>query len=83
LKIVIVGGVAAGPKAAARARRLDPEASITILEQGKYISYSACGLPYLISGEIPDIKHILASPVRKSRPSIAPGSSSRPWIWPP
>jgi NADPH-dependent 2,4-dienoyl-CoA reductase/sulfur reductase-like enzyme/rhodanese-related sulfurtransferase len=63
LKIVIVGGVAAGPKAAARAQRLDPEASITILEQGKYISYSACGLPYLISGEIPDIKHILASPV--------------------
>jgi NADPH-dependent 2,4-dienoyl-CoA reductase/sulfur reductase-like enzyme/rhodanese-related sulfurtransferase len=63
IKIVIVGGVAAGPKAAARARRCDPQASITILEKGKYISYSACGLPYLISGEIPDIKHILASPV--------------------
>ncbi len=63
LKIVIVGGVAAGPKAAARARRCDPQAEITILERGDYISYSACGLPYLISGEIPDVKHILASPV--------------------
>jgi NADPH-dependent 2,4-dienoyl-CoA reductase/sulfur reductase-like enzyme/rhodanese-related sulfurtransferase len=63
LKIVIVGGVAAGPKAAARARRLDPQASITILEKGDYISYSACGLPFLISGEIPDVKHLLASPV--------------------
>jgi len=63
LKIVIVGGVAAGPKAAARARRLDPRASITILEKGDYISYSACGLPFLISGEIPDVKHLLASPI--------------------
>jgi len=63
LKIVIVGGVAAGPKAAARARRLDPQAAITILEKGDYISYSACGLPFLISGEIPDVSHLLASPV--------------------
>jgi NADPH-dependent 2,4-dienoyl-CoA reductase/sulfur reductase-like enzyme/rhodanese-related sulfurtransferase len=63
LKIVIVGGVAAGPKAAARARRLDPQAAITILEKGDYISYSACGLPFLISGEIPDVTHLLASPV--------------------
>jgi NADPH-dependent 2,4-dienoyl-CoA reductase/sulfur reductase-like enzyme len=62
LKIVIVGGVAAGPKAAARAHRCDPQAEITILEKGEYISYAACGLPYLISGEIPHIKHILASP---------------------
>ena len=62
-KIVIVGGVAAGPKAAARARRLDLQASITILEKGDYISYSACGLPFLISGEIPDVSHLLASPV--------------------
>ena len=63
LKIVVVGGVAAGPKAAARARRLDPRAEITILERGDYISYSACGLPYLISGEVPELKSILATPV--------------------
>jgi NADPH-dependent 2,4-dienoyl-CoA reductase/sulfur reductase-like enzyme/rhodanese-related sulfurtransferase len=62
-KIVVVGGVAAGPKAAARARRLDPRAEITILERGEYTSYSACGLPYLISGETPDLKALLATPV--------------------
>ncbi len=62
-KIVIVGGVAAGPKAAARARRLNPRAAITVLEKGNYISYSACGLPWLISGEVPDVKNLLASPV--------------------
>ncbi|MEJ2672867.1 MAG: FAD-dependent oxidoreductase, partial [Deltaproteobacteria bacterium] len=63
LKIVVVGGVAAGPKAAARARRLDPQAEITILEKGTYISYSACGLPYFISTEVPEFKELLATPV--------------------
>jgi len=63
LKIVVVGGVAAGPKAAARARRLDPRAQITILEKGTYISYSACGLPYFISKEVPEFKELLATPV--------------------
>ncbi len=63
LKIVIVGGVAAGPKAAARARRLDPQAEITLLEKGTYISYSACGLPYFVSKEVPEFKQLLATPV--------------------
>ncbi len=62
-KIVVVGGTAAGPKAAARARRLDPQAEITILEKGQYTSYAACGLPYLISGETPDLKALLATTV--------------------
>jgi len=62
-KIVVVGGAAAGPKAAARARRLDPQAEVTILERGEYTSYAACGLPYLISGETPDLKALLATPV--------------------
>jgi NADPH-dependent 2,4-dienoyl-CoA reductase/sulfur reductase-like enzyme/rhodanese-related sulfurtransferase len=62
LKIVVVGGVAAGPKAAARARRCDPQAEITILEKGEFISYAACGLPYLIEGKVPDLKDLLATP---------------------
>ncbi len=49
-KIVIIGGVAAGPKAAAKVRRLDPEAEITIVEKGIFLSYAGCGLPYYISG---------------------------------
>ncbi|WP_449243869.1 FAD-dependent oxidoreductase [Desulfobacca acetoxidans] len=63
LKIVVVGGVAAGPKAAARARRCDPQAEITVLEKGQFISYGACGLPYLIGGQVPDLKELLATPV--------------------
>jgi NADPH-dependent 2,4-dienoyl-CoA reductase/sulfur reductase-like enzyme/rhodanese-related sulfurtransferase len=63
LKIVVVGGVAAGPKAAARARRCDPQAEITILEKGEVVSYSACGLPFLISGEVPDVRPLLSTPV--------------------
>lgn len=51
-KIVIVGGVAAGPKAAARARRLAPEADITIVERGQLISYAGCGMPFYLSGKM-------------------------------
>ncbi|MGC3998618.1 MAG: FAD-dependent oxidoreductase [Anaeromyxobacter sp.] len=51
-KLVIVGGVAAGATAAARARRLDETAEITLLERGPYVSYANCGLPYFISGDI-------------------------------
>ena len=53
-KIVIIGGVAAGPKAACRARRLMPDAEITILDQDSLISYGGCGIPYYISGDVND-----------------------------
>ncbi len=52
MKLVIVGGVAAGATAAARARRLDENASITIIEKGPYVSFANCGLPYRLSGDI-------------------------------
>ncbi len=52
-KILIVGGVAAGATAAARARRLDESAEITIVEKGRYVSFANCGLPYFISRDIP------------------------------
>ncbi len=51
--IVIIGGTACGPKAAARARRCDPSAKITIIEQKDNLSTATCGLPYYISGVIP------------------------------
>jgi len=51
-RIVIVGGVACGPKAAARARRCDPSAKIAVIEEGNLISYASCGLPYYVSGLI-------------------------------
>ncbi|MBX3150147.1 FAD-dependent oxidoreductase [Candidatus Obscuribacterales bacterium] len=51
-KIVIVGGVAGGMSAAARARRLSEQAEIVVFERGEYVSYANCGLPYLLGGEI-------------------------------
>ncbi len=51
-KILIIGGVAGGATAAARLRRLDETAEITILEKGPYVSFANCGLPYFISRDI-------------------------------
>jgi NADPH-dependent 2,4-dienoyl-CoA reductase/sulfur reductase-like enzyme/rhodanese-related sulfurtransferase len=51
-KIVIVGGVAGGATAAARARRISESAEITLIERGPYVSFANCGLPYYVSGAI-------------------------------
>ena len=51
-KIVVIGGTACGPKAAARARRCDQQAQITMVEQGENLSVATCGLPYYVSGVI-------------------------------
>ena len=53
-KVVIIGGTACGPKAAARARRLDPAARITLIERRDNLSTATCGMPYFISGLIKD-----------------------------
>lgn len=53
-KVVIVGGIAGGASAAARARRLSESAEIVLFERGLYISFANCGLPYHIGGEIKD-----------------------------
>ena len=53
-KIVIVGGVAAGPKAACRVKRLMQDAEVTIIDQDTLISYGGCGIPYYVSGDVSD-----------------------------
>lgn len=53
MKLVVVGGVAAGASCAARARRLCETAEITVLERGPDVSFANCGLPYHVGGEIP------------------------------
>jgi len=58
-KIVIVGGVAGGASAAARARRLSEEAQIIMFERGPYVSFANCGLPYHIGGDIQDRSKLL------------------------
>ncbi len=57
-KILIIGGVAAGMKAASRLRRLDPEAKITVIERGVHLSYGACALPYVLSEEIEELDEV-------------------------
>jgi CoA-dependent NAD(P)H sulfur oxidoreductase len=52
MRLVVIGGVAAGTKAASRARRVDPDLEITVYQQEPEISISECGLPYLISGVV-------------------------------
>ncbi|QIM16619.1 FAD-dependent oxidoreductase [Leucobacter insecticola] len=59
MRIVIVGGVAAGMSAAARARRLDESAEIIVLERGEHVSFANCGLPYYVGGEIEDRAKLL------------------------
>lgn len=51
-RIVIVGGVAGGASAAARARRLSEDAQIIVFERGPHVSFANCGLPYFVGGEI-------------------------------
>jgi NADPH-dependent 2,4-dienoyl-CoA reductase/sulfur reductase-like enzyme len=87
-RFVIVGGVAAGASAAARARRLDESAHITLLERGPDVSFANCGLPYFIGGEIKSrdalavqtpatLKAMLALDVRTSTEAVAIDRAAR------
>ncbi|MBI4580791.1 MAG: FAD-dependent oxidoreductase [Planctomycetes bacterium] len=70
LKVVIVGGVAAGPKAAAKIIRLMPDAEVTIVEKGKFLSYAGCGLPYYISGVVRNQKDLMSTPLGSVRDPV-------------
>lgn len=61
LKIVVIGGVAAGPKAAARAKRCNPQAQVTLIEKGEWISYGGCGLPYFLGATVKDINDLMTT----------------------
>src|SRR5260370_6985778 len=52
MRLLVIGGVAAGLSAAARARRIDPGLEILVLEKGQTISYGACGLPYYVEDRV-------------------------------
>ena len=66
-KILIIGGVAAGLKAASKARRGNPDAKITVVEKGEIISYGACGMPYYVAGHVNDITDLMKTPVGAMR----------------
>jgi NADPH-dependent 2,4-dienoyl-CoA reductase/sulfur reductase-like enzyme/rhodanese-related sulfurtransferase len=59
-RLLVIGGVAAGPKAAAKARRCDPEMEILVYQEEDEISYAGCGLPYYISGVIEEREDLIS-----------------------
>ena len=61
-KVLMIGGVAAGMKTAARLRRRDKDAQITVLERGSEVSYGACGFPYYISGDVKEFESFTHTP---------------------
>lgn len=70
MRVVIVGGVAAGPKVASKVIRLCQEAKVTVVEKGKLLSYAGCGLPYYVSGVVKAQKELMATPVGTVRDSV-------------
>jgi len=56
LRIIIIGGNAAGPAAAAKAKRYNPNAEVLMFEAGEFISTGTCEMPYVLSGEIDDYR---------------------------
>ena len=60
-KIVIIGAVAAGPKAASRLKRLRPDWEVTMVDRDSLISYGGCGIPYYVSGDVSDESELRAT----------------------
>jgi NADPH-dependent 2,4-dienoyl-CoA reductase/sulfur reductase-like enzyme/peroxiredoxin family protein/rhodanese-related sulfurtransferase/TusA-related sulfurtransferase len=70
MKIVVIGGVAAGMSAAARARRLDEAAEIVVIERGRHVSFANCGLPYHVGGTIADRDSLLLQTPQSLKASL-------------
>ena len=62
MKLVVIGGVAAGMSAASKLKRINKDAGVIVYEKGNVLSYGACGLPYFVSGENDDYKKLIARP---------------------
>jgi len=66
-RVVIIGGVALGPKAACRLKRLEPDSDVVIIDQDEYISYGGCGIPYFISGDISSVRELMSTSFHMER----------------
>ncbi|ROR03178.1 FAD-dependent oxidoreductase [Desulfosoma caldarium] len=60
-RVVIVGAVALGPKAACRIKRLRPDFDVVMVDQDQYISYGGCGIPYYVSGDVSDLSALMST----------------------
>jgi NADPH-dependent 2,4-dienoyl-CoA reductase/sulfur reductase-like enzyme len=58
-KILVIGGVAAGTSAASKAKRIDPDADVKIIQDERVVSYGACGIPYVIEGIVGDFQELI------------------------
>ena len=65
MKILVIGGVAAGTKAAAKLKREQPDAEVVLYSKGRDISYAGCGLPYYVGGEIPTREDLIVNTPQK------------------
>jgi len=61
LKVVIVGGVTAGPKVASKIIRIRPDTEVTVIERGRFLSYAGCGLPYYVSGMVRSQRELMST----------------------
>jgi NADPH-dependent 2,4-dienoyl-CoA reductase/sulfur reductase-like enzyme/rhodanese-related sulfurtransferase len=68
-KVVIIGGVALGPKVACRVKRLDPTAEVVVVDKEEYISYGGCGIPYYVGGDVTDIEGLMSTSAHVLRDS--------------
>ena len=65
MKVIIIGGVAAGMSTAAKLKRADKEAQITVYEKSKHVSFGACGLPYFVGNFFEDSNKMIARTVEQ------------------
>jgi NADPH-dependent 2,4-dienoyl-CoA reductase/sulfur reductase-like enzyme len=61
-RILVIGGVAAGASAASKAKRIDPDANVMMIQEEGVVSYAACGIPYLVEGIVNNIEQLIARP---------------------
>ncbi|MEK7250474.1 MAG: FAD-dependent oxidoreductase, partial [Bacteroidota bacterium] len=61
-RILVIGGLAAGPSAASKAKRTNPEYDVVLFEQGEHVSYGICEIPYYIGGDIQADKLVINTP---------------------
>jgi len=70
-RLVVIGGVAAGMSAAAKAKRVNREMEVVVYEKSPYISYAACGMPYFIAGDVADYRSLIVrTPERMAKQGV-------------
>ncbi len=68
-KVVVIGGVALGPKVGCRVKRMDPTAEVVVVDKDRHISYGGCGIPYYVGGDVADIEGLQSTSAHVLRDS--------------